>query len=238
MARGKSHGFSPVAVGPWRIFSSYSGEGRSKLVFVQRCQDFSLVMRDTSGISTRRGRAIRTLLKVRPETECLFPVGTGILGFLSIFKKNEASSPFEALNSVCLSRCQRDVRPPVLMRQRARAFSRVSTGDSDIPSSCEMKDEPAFKPLQGNPAFFRVRAFWCPFHLMQQTQGPSPIHIAEGSLLLKCLWKVGLPLQLKPGYQLSFQDDLGCMELSLSCCAEIDVPLDLRWESQAISGVA
>ena len=29
------------------------------------------------------------------------------------------------------------------------AFSRVSTGDSDIPSSCEMKDEPAFKPLQG-----------------------------------------------------------------------------------------
>ena len=30
------------------------------------------------------------------------------------------------------------------------AFSRVSTGDSFIPSSCEMKYEPAFKPLQGN----------------------------------------------------------------------------------------
>ena len=28
------------------------------------------------------------------------------------------------------------------------------TGDSVIPSSCEMKYEPAFKPLQGNPAFF------------------------------------------------------------------------------------
>ena len=26
--------------------------------------------------------------------------------------------------------------------------------DSVIPSSCEMKYEPAFKPLQGNPAFF------------------------------------------------------------------------------------
>ena len=200
---GKSHGFSPVAVGPWRIFSSYSGEGRSKLVFVQRCQDFCLFMRDTSGISTRRGRAIRTLLKVRPETECLFPVGTGILGFLSIFKKNEASSPFEALNSVCLSRCQRDVRPPVLMRQRARAFSRVSTGDSDIPSSCEMKDEPAFKPLQGNPAFFRIKAFRSPFHLRQQIQGPSHIRIAENSLLLRCSWKAGITLESKPGNQLS-----------------------------------
>ena len=34
------------------------------------------------------------------------------------------------------------------------AFSRVSTGDPDIPSSCEMKHEPEFKPLQGNMAFF------------------------------------------------------------------------------------
>ena len=33
-------------------------------------------------------------------------------------------------------------------------YSRVSTRDSDIPSSCEMKDEPAFKALQGNPAYF------------------------------------------------------------------------------------
>ena len=33
------------------------------------------------------------------------------------------------------------------------ALSRVSTGDSDIPSSCEMKDKPAFKALQGKPAF-------------------------------------------------------------------------------------
>ena len=34
------------------------------------------------------------------------------------------------------------------------AFSRVSTGYADIPSSCEMKDEPAFKALQGNrPSF-------------------------------------------------------------------------------------
>ena len=63
-----------------------------------------------------------------------------ILGFLSIFEKSQALSPFEAVNFVCLSTCQRDVIPPVQMRQRPTAFSRVSTGDSDIPSSCEMKD--------------------------------------------------------------------------------------------------
>ena len=99
------------------------------------------------------GRTIRTLLDVRHETEVHFLVGTVILGFLSIFKKSQALSPFEALNSMCLSRCQRDVIPPVQMRRRPTAFSRVSTGDSDIPSSCERKDEPEFKPPKRNPAF-------------------------------------------------------------------------------------
>ena len=100
------------------------------------------------------GRTIRMFLEVRQETEAHFLVGTVIFGFLSIFKNSQALSTFEALHSVCLSRCQRDVIPPVQMRQRSTAFSRVSTGDSDIPSSCEMKDEPEFKLLQGNPAFF------------------------------------------------------------------------------------
>ena len=124
------------------------------------------------------------------------------------------------------------------MRWGPRAFSRVSRRDSDIPSSCEMKDEPAFKPRQGNPALFRVRASWCPFHLRQQNQGPSHIPIAERSLLLRCLWKVGIPLESKPGNQLLSRDDLGYMELSLSCCAELGVPLDLGWCTRGISGVA
>ena len=94
------------------------------------------------------------LLEVRQESKFHFLIGTLILGFLSIFKKSQASSPFEALNSECLSRCQRDVRPPVQMRQIPTAFSRISTGDSDMPSSCAMKHELEFKPLQGNPAFF------------------------------------------------------------------------------------
>ena len=111
-------------------------------------------MMDTSGISTKLGRTIQTLLEVRQETEFHFLVGRVILQFLSISKKSQASSPSEALNSVCLLWCQRDVISPLQRRRRPTAFSRVSTGDSDIPSSCELKDEPEFKPLQGNLAFF------------------------------------------------------------------------------------
>ena len=146
---------------------------------------------DTSGTYTTLGRTIRTLLEVRQETEFHFIVGTVIFGFLSIFKNSQASSTFEALHSVCLSRCQRDVIHPVQMRRRHMVFSKDSTVDWGIPSSCEMKDEPEFKPLQGNPGFFFVRAFRGPFHLRQKTQGSPHIPIAEGKLHLRCLWKVG-----------------------------------------------
>ena len=100
------------------------------------------------------GRKIQTLLEVRREAKRPLFVGTFILEFLSIFTKSQPSSPFEALNSAHLSNSQMDVRHSVQKRLRSMAFSRVSTGDSDIPSSCEMKYEPAFKPLQGNPSFF------------------------------------------------------------------------------------
>ena len=126
-------------------------------------------------------------------------IGRVILEFLSIFTKSQASSPFEAMNSAHLSMCQKDVRPSVQKRWKTMAFSRLSAGDSVIPSSCEMKHEPAFKALQGNPAFFCVRASRGPFHLSQKTQSPSHIPISEGRLLLRCLWKVGLPLQSKTG---------------------------------------
>ena len=152
-------------------------------------------------------------LKVRLETQCPFQVATGILGFLSVFKRSQASSPFEALNSTCLSSCQRDVRPSVEMRLGTRALSRVSTWDSDIQSCCEMIDEPAFKSLQGNQALPQVRGSWCPFHLRQQTLGPSHIPIAERSLLLRCEWKVSIPLEVKQGNWPSSQDDLGYTEL-------------------------
>ena len=109
---------------------------------------------DTSGFYTRLGRTIQTLLDVRQETEVHFLFGTVILGLLSIFKKSQESSPFEAFDSVCLSKGHRDVRPPVHMTMTPTAFSRVSTRDSNMSSSCEMKDEPEFTPLQGNQNFF------------------------------------------------------------------------------------
>ena len=88
------------------------------------------------------------LLDVSREAKCPLLVGTVILVFLSIFLKSQASSPFEALNSVHLSKSQMDMRPSVQKRLRTIAFSRVSTGYSDNPSSCEMKDELPFKGLQ------------------------------------------------------------------------------------------
>ena len=148
------------------------------------------------------------LLEVRLETQGPFVVDTVILGFLSIFNKNKALSPFESLNTTCLSRGQRDVRPPVQMRRGPRVFSRVYIGDSDIPSSCEKKTEHAFKALQEKATFYRVRASRYPFHLKQQIQRRSHIPIAEGRLLFRCLWKVGLPLHLNPVNHLSSQDDM------------------------------
>ena len=46
------------------------------------------------------------LLEVKREIIAHFVAATVILGFLLIFKKSQASSPFEALNSVCTSKCQ------------------------------------------------------------------------------------------------------------------------------------
>ena len=100
------------------------------------------------------GRKIQTLLEVSQEAKLPLLVGTVILVFLSIFMKGQASSPFEALNSAHLSKSQMDVRTTVQKRLRTMSFSSISTGDSDIPSSCEMKEEPPFKSLQAKPAFF------------------------------------------------------------------------------------
>ena len=99
-------------------------------------------------------RKIQRLREVSREAKRPLFVGTVILVFLSIFTKCQASSPFEALNLAHLSKSQMDVGPSVQKRLRTMAFSSVSTGDSDIPSFYEMQDEPAFKALQGKPAFF------------------------------------------------------------------------------------
>ena len=80
------------------------------------------------------GRKIQTPLEVSREAKRPLLVGTVILVFISIFTNSQALSPFEALNSVHLSKSQMDVRPSVQKRLRTMALSRVSTGDSDISS--------------------------------------------------------------------------------------------------------
>ena len=145
------------------------------------------------------GRKIHTLLEVSQLAKHSLLVGTVILVFLSIFMKCQASSPFEALNSGHLSKSQMDVRTSVQKTLSTMAFSRVSTGDSDISSSCEMKGEPAFKALQGKPAFFWVRASRGLLYQRKKTQSCSHILISEGRLHLRCLWKAGLTLQSKTG---------------------------------------
>ena len=53
------------------------------------------------------------LLEVRWETKRPFLVSTEILGFLSIFKKCQASAPFEALKISGPLEVSSDVRPTV-----------------------------------------------------------------------------------------------------------------------------
>ena len=88
------------------------------------------------------------------------------------------------------------------------------------------------KTLQGNLDFFLIRASRGPLRLKHKTQGPTHIHIPKGKLLLRCLWKDGLPLQSKTGNQLTSPDDIVCPGLSSCCFTEIDVIIDLRWLSR------
>ena len=84
------------------------------------------------------------------EAQVPLPVATGILEFLSILKRSRVLSPVQAWNSALLLRCQMGVKPHVVMRRGSRPLSRVSTGDSDIPSCWERKHGLAFESLQGN----------------------------------------------------------------------------------------
>ena len=68
MERGKSHGFSRLEAATRGLSSSYDGDGSSKLVFIQGCQDSSLVERETSRFSSRLGMPIGTPLEVRWES--------------------------------------------------------------------------------------------------------------------------------------------------------------------------
>ena len=75
------------------------------------------------------------------------PINFQEVSSLVIFWSLEFHEPLEV---------SRDVRPPVQMRREISVSSRISIQDSDISPSCQIKDYPAFKPLQRNPALFLV----------------------------------------------------------------------------------
>ena len=175
---------------------------------------------------------------MRREAKHPFLVGTVILGFLSIFMKRQASSSFEALNLARPLTCQMDVRRPFQKSRRPRAFSNISTGGSDIPSSCEMKDDPAFKPLEGNLAFFWVRASRGSIPIKAENTESLSHTYCWGKAPLEVLVESWLTSSVKEREWFLSWDDMCCTEHSSSCCTEIDDPQYLRWVSQLISGVS
>ena len=145
---------------------------------------------------------------------------TIILGFLTIFKKCQASSTFEALNYVSLLTCQ---------RMWGRLFR--SGGDLGISvGSIQAFRHPfilwyerwaCIKDSAGKSGLLWIQGISLSISLEAKNTGPSKIQILEGKLLVRCFWKVGLLLQSKIGHQLSSPDDMWCMELSSSCLTEI-----------------
>ena len=75
------------------------------------------------------------------------------------------------------------------------------------------------------------------FRVSTGTLGIFSSYSGDGhaKLHLRCWWKVGSNLQSKTGNQLSSWDDMGCIELSSSCCTDINIHIDLRLVSQGIS---
>ena len=69
------------------------------------------------------------------------------------------------------------------------------------------------------------------------TRGIFSSYSGDGhsKLHLRCWWKVGSNVKSKTGNQLSSLDVMGYMELSSSCCTDINIHIDLRRVSQGIS---
>ena len=92
------------------------------------------------------------------------------------FQEESSLVTFSSLEIHRPLKVSRDLRPPVQIRQGTRVSSSISTQDSDIPSSCDMKHEPKFKPLQGNPAFFESGLSWYIPLETESTESLSPTY--------------------------------------------------------------
>ena len=90
--------------------------------------------------------------------------------------------------------------------------------------------------MKDEPALSLCREIWPSFKsgisgsisLEAEITGSFSIHIPEGKLHFRRLWKVGLPLQSKTGNQLSSPDDMRCMQISSRFFNETDDLLSLH----------
>ena len=94
------------------------------------------------------------------------------------FQEDSGLSPFRNTGLRGPLEVSSDVRPLCPDEVGHRVFSRDCTEYSDIPLYYDKKNEPAFKPRQGNPTFFRFRESRYPLHVTQQIQVTSHILIA------------------------------------------------------------
>ena len=95
VARGKSHGFSRVASGTWDIFSHHGGDGPSKVVYVATSGLLS-ICEEQLAILLEAWKHNRDPCQKELVAQVPFLPATGILGFLSIFKRSQPSSNFES----------------------------------------------------------------------------------------------------------------------------------------------
>ena len=160
------------------VFLEFSGNQWFPLELRWRCSLNTLVFRIKSrhlsrfqghmGFSLSHSRAVGMPLELKRETRGPFPVASWILEFLSIIKRSQASSPLKHATPHSSGHIKGGVKPPVPRRWGTRVLSRVSTGNSDIPSRWERKHRLACESLHGNLVLPRVRGTRCPFHLRQQ----------------------------------------------------------------------
>ena len=99
MARGTSPDFSLLASRTWDIFSRDIRDGHTKVMLVQRHQDSCLAREGHIVTLLEAWKRNREAYRWETETQGPFPLPTCIMGFLSIFKRSQASSNFEAFIS-------------------------------------------------------------------------------------------------------------------------------------------
>ena len=131
----------------------------------------------------------------------------------------------------------RDVRPPVQMRHGTWVSSRMSTQDSDIPSSCDMKHEPKFKPCREiQPSLESGLSRYIPLET-ERTESLSPTY---------CCGKTPLELLVENWLTSSVKERESALILRLyvlhgtffRCCAVMNIHIDLMRVSQRISVVS